>query len=263
MKHCYKIRNLFGPYLYNTITSEERAEVDDHIKICQKCSEDLRTRRIALDKVGMYAISSENADIDQEKFMWNVYKKIAEDTIRQKRRQVTVRRFVLQPAIATIAIALIVTFGIAKFRTSNVPESPINVPTASVQIQEEAKKETEQVVKAKPKIIEKNRQKSPVIARDETRKPKSTIIIVRPKPDVLTAKSELSNSRDWLMDADFTYFSLGDSRRALSKYDMIIDRFPNTEAAKEAQKRIDKILSSEYNAQDESIGDIELIRTGI
>ncbi|MGB9595057.1 MAG: zf-HC2 domain-containing protein [Candidatus Poribacteria bacterium] len=259
MKHCYKVRNLFGPYLYNTITPEERAEVDDHIKTCQKCSEDLRTRRMALDKVGVYKADSKNIDIDQERFMWNVYKKIAEDTIRQKRRQVTIRKFILQPAIATVAIAIIVTFGVAKFRSDNIPD--MNIPTASIQTHKEVKEATKQIVKAKPMITEKTKQKSPVVSKNETKKPKPAIN--QPKPDVLTAKSELSNSRDWLMDADFIYFSLGDSRRALSKYDMIIDRYPNTEAAREAQKRINAIISSEYNTQDENIGNIELIKTGI
>lgn len=260
MKNCYKVRNLFGPYLYNTITAEERAEVDAHIRTCQRCSEDLKTRRLALNRVEKYAIDSENAVVDQERFMWNVYKKIAEDSIRQKRRQIAIRRFVLQPAVAITAIVIVV-FGIAKFRLSNVPEVPTNVPTASIHIKDEPKKETKHIVKAGSTANEKNKQRQPTIVKYETRKPKSTII--KPKPDVLTARSELSSSRDWLMDADFTYFSLGDSRRALSKYDMIIDRFPKTEAAKEAQKRIDEILSSEYNTQNENTGDIELIRTGI
>jgi len=257
MKQCYKIRNLFGSYLYNTITPEERIEVENHLQTCQKCSEDLKTRRIALDKVGVYMVDSK--DIDQERFMWNVYRKIAEDAIRQKKRQVTIRKFVLQPAIATLAIALIVTFGVAKFRLNNIPESPI--PTASIQNQGETKKATEQIVKAKPMITEKIRRRSTVVSKSETKKQKPAII--QPKPDVLTAKSELSNSRDWLMDADFTYFSLGDSRRALSKYDMIINRYPNTEAAIEAQKRINAIISSEYSTENENSSNIELIKTGI
>ncbi len=262
MKQCYKVKNLFGPYLYNTITIEERIEFEDHLKTCQKCSEDLKTRRMALNKVGMYEIDSENINIDQERFMWNVYKRIAKDAIKQKRRQVTVRKFILQPAIATIAIALIVTFGITKFRSNDVPESiVVGIPTVPVQVQDETIKETKQVVKAQPTVVKKAKPSLPFVTKNETKTSKP--LIIKPKPDVLTAKSELTSSQDLLMDADFIYFSLGDARRALSRYDMIIDRYPNTEAAREALKRINTILSSEYGMQDENINNIELVKTGI
>ncbi len=50
MKKCYKVKNLFGPYIYNIATNEERDAVESHIKICDKCAKDLRTRQIILKK---------------------------------------------------------------------------------------------------------------------------------------------------------------------------------------------------------------------
>ena len=261
MKQCQKIKDLFGSYLYNTITPIERAKVEKHLQTCQECTEDLKTRRITLGKIGKYVADSESAEIDQERFMWNVYKKIATDSIRQKRRQIVVRKFVLQPAIATLAVALIISFVSVRLRLNDVPETIGNTSVALVQPSSENNKETKQIAKAKSMVVEKTKHKNTVVAKKANEKPKSPL--VQPKPDVLVTKAELSNSRDWLMDADFTYYSLGDSRRALSKYDTIIKRYPDTDAAREAKSRIDSIIGSEFSEQEENTGNIELIKTGI
>jgi hypothetical protein len=262
MKQCEKIKDLFGSYLYNTITPTERADVEKHLRTCQECAEDLKTRRMALGKIGKYISDSENAEIDQERFMWNVYKKIATDSIRQKRRQVVVRKFVYQPALATLAVALIISFvSIVSVRhgSNDVPQTIVNTP--SIQTSNETIKEIKQPVKVKPNIVENPKSENIVVAKKASEKPKS--LLVQPKPDVLVSKAELSNSRDLLMEADFTYYSLGDSRRALSKYDTIINRYPDTDAASEARKRVNSIIASEYNVKDENTGNIELIKTGI
>ena len=267
MKQCQKIKDLLGSYLYNTITLNERTEVEKHLQTCQECTEDLKTRHKALGKIGKYVTGSENADVDQERFMWNVYKKIATDSIRQKRRQVVVRKFLLQPAIATLAVALIISFVAVKFRSNDVFETTGNIPVASVQSSNETNKETNQIIlsrqiaKAKSMIVEKTKQGNTTVAKKANEKLKSSF--VQSKPDVLISKARLSNSSNWLKDADFTYFSLNDSVRALSKYEMIIKHYPETDAAREAKSRIDTIIGSEFSSQEENTGNIELIKTGI
>jgi hypothetical protein len=272
MKQCQKIKDLFGSYLYNTITLNERTEVEKHLQTCQECSEDLKTRHKVLGKIGKYIADSENANVDQERFMWNVYKKIATDSIRQKRKQMVVRKFVLQPAIATFAVVLIISFVAIKFRSNDAFETTGNIPVASVQSSKEANKETKQIilskqiVKAKPMIIEKTkRENTTTVAKKANEKPKSSF--VQSKPDVLISKAKSSNSSNWLKDADFIYFSLNDSMRALSKYEMIIKHYPDTDAAREAKIRIDAIIGSEigseFSSQEENTGNIELIKTGI
>jgi len=260
MKQCQKIRDLFGSYLYNTITLSERTEVEKHLQTCQECTEDLKTRHKALNKIGKYITNSENADVDQERFMWNVYKKIATDSIRQKRRQMVIRKFVLPPAIATLAVSLIISFVSVRFRSNEVPETIGNTQVTSVQPSNEANKETKQIVKAKPMIVEKTKRENTVIVKKANEKPKSSF--VQSKPDVLISKAKSSNSSNWLKDADFIYFSLNDSMRALSKYEMIIKHYPDTDAAREAKNRIDTIIGSEFSSQEENTGNI-LIKTGI
>jgi hypothetical protein len=261
MKQCQKIKDLFGSYLYNTITLSERTEVEKHLQTCQECTEDLKTRHKALGKIGKYITDSENADVDQERFMWNVYKKIATDSIRQKRRQVVVRKFVLQPAIATLAVTLIISFVAVKFRSNDVFETTGNIPIASVQSSNETNKETKQIAKARPKNVEKTKQGNITDAKKANEKPKSSF--VQSKPDVLISKAKSSNSSNLLKDADFIYFSLNDSMRALSKYEIIIKHYPDTDAAREAKNRIDTIIGSEFSSQEENTVNIELIKTGI
>jgi len=58
-------------------------------------------------------------------------------------------------------------------------------------------------------------------------------------------------------------YSLRQPQRALSRYQMIIDHYPDTDAAKEAQKRIKTILDSEYNYQDEKAILDESLKTDI
>jgi hypothetical protein len=253
MRECYKIKNLFGSYIYNNITPEEKAKVDKHIKTCQQCAEDLKTQQEALNMIKIPISIDDNAlQFDQDRFMWNVYRRIASESMKHRSRQVNLRKFVLQPAIATVAIVFIMAFAMTRYDNTKAPESSF-IPVAS------------SVSTALPEIAaEKVKQTSDVTVKNESSKPKGTTVASRSsnvkkqpanvkqaQPNTLLTEARISNSRDWLMNADLINYSLREPRRALSRYQMIIDHYPDTDAAKEAQKRIKTILDSEFGNQNE------------
>jgi hypothetical protein len=252
MRECYKIKNLFGSYIYNNITPEEKAKVDKHIKTCQQCAEDLKTQQEALNMIKIPISIDDNAlQFDQDRFMWNVYRRIASESMKHRSRQVNLRKFVLQPAIATVAIVFIMAFAMTRYDNTKAPESSF-IPVAS------------SVSTALPEIAaETLKQTSNVTVKDESSKPKGITVASRSsnakktanvkqaQPNTLLSEAKISNSRDWLVNADLINYSLREPRRALSRYQMIIDHYPDTDAAKEAQKRIKTILDSEFGNQNE------------
>jgi hypothetical protein len=90
------------------------------------------------------------------------------------------------------------------------------------------------------------------VTEEQTDIKKSTPITEQEKPDVLVSKEMSSNSRNLLINADIINYSLKDPRKALSRYDMIVNYYPNTDAAQEAKERIKSILDSEFSSQSES-----------
>jgi len=262
MRQCYKIKNLFGSYLYNSISPEERAEVERHVKTCHKCTEDLQTRRKALDKIGVYTYATDIPQIDQERFMWNVYKRIASETLKRRSKQVILMRYVLQPAVATLVIASIITIGTLQFRPQNYTEPSSGIPIASIQTNNSIKKEAKQIIKETERQLSKKKT-TVVTAKPSNTKKTAPIMKKQEKPDVLVSNERSSNSRNWLMNADVINYSLKDPRRALSRYEMIIDYYPDTDAAQEAKKRIKSILDSEFTSQDENSNVEDMVNSGI
>jgi hypothetical protein len=263
MRQCYKIRNLFGSYLYNSISSEERAEVEKHVETCHKCAEDLQTRRKALDKIGVYTHTTDVPQIDQEQFMWNVYKRIASETLKRRSRRVFVTRYVLQPAFATLVIVSVITIGALRFNSNDNTELSNDISVTSIQLPNLAKKETKQSNPFKETERQLSKKKITVASVKPSEAKKPTPIKEQRKTDVLVSKERSSNSRNWLMDADIINYSLKDPRKALTRYEMIINYYPDTDAAQEAKKRINSILNSESILRDESSNLEDMANTGI
>ncbi len=258
MSKCYKVKNLFGSYIYNTITPEERAEVEEHVKTCQKCAEDLRTQQEALAMIRMPQSIDESAlQLDEGRFMWNVYRRIALESMKRTSRQVTLRKFVFQPAIATVAIVFVMALVVTRFDNPESPDytfTPVasNTTTAlpeiaelSAEIRESKQAGIERafVEEESPKPMDR------IVAKGSATAKKKAESVIQTRPDFLLTQVRLSNSREWLMNADVINYSLGEPQRALSKYQMIVEHYPDTDAAREAQKRIKTILNSEFESQ--------------
>lgn len=254
MMKCYKIRTLFGSYIYNTITSDEKAEVDTHVKTCEKCAEDLKTQQKTLEMIKMpVSINENDLYLDEERFMRNVYRRIALESIKRKSRQVTLWKYVFQPAMATAVIVFVVAFSIGRFNNIDSPENSIIPSTATTElpaITDLAKTKQNDVHKESANL---NKTKLMTVAKRAENAKKQPVNVKLSKPDTLLADAIISNSRDWLMNADLINYSLGEPRKALSRYQMIIDHYPDTDAAKEAQKRIKTIIDSEFEHQQEEI----------
>jgi hypothetical protein len=263
MLQCYKIRNLFGSYLYNSISSEERAEVEKHVETCHKCAEDLQTRRKALDKIRVYTQTTDLPQIDQEQFMLNVYKRIASETLKRKSRRVFVTRYVLQPAFATLVIVSVITIGALRFSSNDNTELSNDISVTSIQLPSLAQKEAKQPNPFKETEQQLSKKKITVASIKPSEAKKPTPIKEQRKTDVLVSKERSSNSRNLLMDADIINYSLKDPRKALTRYEMIINYYPDTDAAQEAKKRINSILNSESILRDESSNLEDMANTGI
>jgi len=260
MRQCYKIRNLFGSYLYNSISPKERAEVDNHIKTCQKCADDLHSQHKTLDKISVFTCVGDLQQIDQDRFMWNVYKRIASETIKRRSRSVFITRYVLQPAVATLVVVSVITIGVLRFNSNDNDLSP-EISITSVELPHLVKRELQdnlfkgselQLSKKKTLVVATKPFSFRRVTEEQTDIKKSTPITEQEKPDVLVSKEMSSNSRNLLINADIINYSLKDPRKALSRYDMIVNYYPNTDAAQEAKERIKSILDSEFSSQSES-----------
>lgn len=254
MRKCYKIRSLFGSYIYDTITLEEKTKVEKHIKTCEKCAEDLKTQQKTLEMIKMpVSINDNDLYLDEERFMRNVYRRIALESIKRKSRQVTLWKFVFQPALATAVVVFVVAFSLVRFNNTDLSEydTAASTITALPEVTELAKIKQIDVSKKSKDNIDKTKLKILANRSENIKKQSNSIKLA--KPDVLLADAIISNSRDWLMNADLINYSLGEPKKALSRYQMIIDHYPETDAAKEAQKRIKTIIDSEFEHQEEEI----------
>jgi len=254
MSKCYKIKNLFGSYIYNTITLEEKAEVEEHVKTCLKCAEDLRTQQETLAMIRIpHNIDESALKLDEDRFMGNVYRSIALESMKHRSRQVTLRKFVFQPAMATVAVVFIIALVLTRFdnpesldRTFTPVASNTTTALPDISVMSESKQadiDKDFVAEVSHKPMEK------IVAKSSATAKKKTESVVQTKPDFLLTQVRVSNSRDWLMSADVINYSLGEPQRALSKYQMIVEHYPDTDAAREAQKRINTILNLEFQSR--------------
>lgn len=258
MKECYKIKKLFGPYIYNKITPAEHQAVEEHIKICNRCLDDLRSRQVVLGKFMLHLQPGEMTQGIQDDFALNVYKKIALDVLKQRSQRITMRKFVLHPSLAVAALLIVVAIGFLRFYPGQAREDTrvisftVNIPSNAGKAEKRKPLYAREFTKSQSIRQE---GKSKTIADD-----KKTTISEQP-PEVSTA-SRLSSDMDKLMhdslipdarrlleEANFINFSLGEPRRALAEYQRVVDNYPNTDDAREARTRINSILSSEYRIQ--------------
>jgi len=263
MRQCYKIRNLLGSYLYDNVSPEERVEVENHIQKCGKCAEDLQTRRRILDKIEVYTDTSEESQINQEKFMWNVYKRIASETLKRRSRRVFVFKYVLQPAFATFVIVSVITIGAIRFSSHDNSEISTEISSTLVRLPDLVKNESPQDNRFKETVKQIDKKKTTVAVTKPSVIKKSAVVTEQEKPDLLVSNEMSSSSRNLLINADIINYSLKDPRKALSHYEMIVKYYPKTDAAQEAKKRIKSILDSEFTSQSESSSSEDTVNTGI
>lgn len=277
MNNCYKIKKLFGAYIYNGVTPEERAKVDEHIKKCEKCADDLRTRQVILESIKPSVIKpDEIPERAQDRVVEGVYKRIASESLKYRARQVRIRKYVLQPSLAMLLIIAVVTVGIIRFQPfdtlspkpgtilteSDRSISAVKMATPDKEKAEETKK-IAKVASQPTAPVERMAQVPKAPAESEATQTvkteaflyeaeKPSLDMIKPATtDIMVSNSQQFNSWSRLVDANFINYSLGDYRRALAEYQRIIDDYPNTDAAIEAQKRIRVILGSEYDIPSE------------
>jgi hypothetical protein len=246
MKKCYKIRNLFGPYLYNSTTPAERAAVEEHIDRCEKCADDLRSRRKILEKLKPNPQLGEIPQGTQEDFAWNVYRKIASDILRRRSRRVFLRRFVLQPSLAVLVVAVGITVGVFRFYPG--PVTIHQPPPLASAADETDRKE----LRAALYVEEFFRRQGVTHKRDQGYTATDTAgqaihtSSLQPPQDVSYLMQDvlIPDSRRRLEYANFINYSLGDPRRALAEYQKLVDDYPDTDAAMEARGVITTILDT-------------------
>jgi hypothetical protein len=239
MRECDEIKDLLGLYLYDSATPTERAAVEEHIAGCERCADDLRSRQKVLKKLRSDSQPAEMPKRAQDTFAINVYKRIALESLRQRTRT-PLRSLILQPSLA--AVALVIGIAIGFFRFSPVPVMVSESEPAVVKADETSKKEARAALYAK-EFLERNGtayEREPgytAIDRVSTTEQPSTDLhhFIQ---DIL-----LTDSQRQLEDANLIY-SLGDHRRALAGYQRLVDRYPDTDAAVEAQGKIASILDN-------------------
>ena len=244
MKECDRVRGLFGSYIYGVITPGERTAVDNHIIDCENCASELESLQEILEKVGS---DSQIGDMPQrmhDDFTRNVYKRIASDVLRRRSKQIFMRKFVLQPSLAGVVLAVVIA--VFRFHPGLVTVSEPSHTT--VLTDETSKKELRASLAVKEFF---GREGTP-------RKSETSYIGMREAPltepsssDLDRLVQDLPDSERLLQSADFINYSLGDRRRALAEYQRLVDYYPETDAAMEAKERIRAIQGVEYNIQIE------------
>ncbi|MBD3183998.1 hypothetical protein GF312_17065 [Candidatus Poribacteria bacterium] len=241
MKECDKIKELFGAYLHNEATPSERMFVEDHVKKCGECAEDLKRRKIIVDQLRY------NTEIDQEPqspksdFAINVYKRIASDAMKRRTRQVFVRKFIMQPALAAIVLTITLTIGYREFYVGEKPEDGMETFTAKTEQTDKkqlrASLYVEEFFKRQGTLSDSEISDDTILASMGTSKEISSY-------KTMVNPSTLYDSQRLLEEADFINYSLRDQRRAFSKYQWLVDNYPDTDAAAKARNRIKSIMSN-------------------
>jgi len=243
MKECSKIKKLFGAYLYNNATPTERDAVESHINDCEECASDLRSRQAVLEELKSNSQPDEIPQKAQDDFALNVYRKIASETLQRRSRRILLRRFILQPSLATLALAIVITIGFVRLQSPDIMHRPNTVRTDEADRKE-----------YRASLYEKEffrRQGTPYETESVYAATEETSANI-PSPldaDRFVRNTLLPDSRRRLEEANFIYYSLREPRRALAEYQWVVDYYPNTNDAREAKMKIKAILDSEYRIQ--------------
>lgn len=259
MKGCDRIKDLFGAYLQNDVTSLERAAVEEHIDGCEECANDLQSRQKVLEKLKPAPLPDEESQTSQADFASDVYRRIAQDTMRQRSRQAFRRRFVLQPAFAALALAAILTVGVTQLRPGDhTAQNLAAVTEVDGTDQKELRAELHKREFFRRQGIVRENEPGYVSASkvSDAKSPSSDM-------NYFMRDTLVSVSRRWLAEANFIYYSLGDRGRALAKYQQLIDYYPTSEAAVEARERIKDIQGIESGSQTENADAEMFVDTGI
>lgn len=252
MKGCYKVKKLFGAYLYDNITPTERDAVESHIDECEECAHDLRSRQTVLKKLKPHPQPKAVAipQKAQDDFALNVYRKIASDTLRKRSRQVFLWRFVFQPSLAALVLAIGITIGFVRMNSG--PDTMRELSPVAMRTDETDKKEFRAALYEKEffRRQETFYEPEPVYAAgSEVSASESSSL----NADRFIRNTLLPDSRRRLEEANFIYYSLREPRRALAEYQWVVDYYPDTDDAREARRKIKTILNSEYSIQGENV----------
>jgi hypothetical protein len=269
---CNRIKDLFGPYLYNNVTPSERADVENHVSGCKSCAADLLSRQEVLGFFKPNIKTGDMAQTAQENFVLNVYKRIALDSLKHRSRQAFIQRFVLQPSLAMLILTISITTFFLRYHPGQLPivaKGPVSV---AVNTDENTKKE----LRADSYVSEfYNRQgssyknESKPVSAVKSPEAKNTVKLAeakskalsdKPSPsdgNILAESSQTPDPKNLLEEANFIHFSLGDRKRALAQYQKLVDNYPNSEAAKVASEIIKSIRQTEYRVQNENAGSVQ------
>lgn len=270
MKKCYKVKNLFGPYIYNMATSEECDIVENHIKICNACAEDLRTRQMILKKAKFVLPLDDEISIQDDRFIENVYRRMALELLKRRSKQAFIQKYILQPSFAVVVVIIGIIFGLSRLNSPVLVKSmEVQVPMAKenrlyMQKVYVKAKATDKPIKPKvenKQYVESSKantllvNKEPLSYSDTAIKPH--------KSNATTSVIKSDDPMERLTDANMINYSLGDRRRAMAEYQRIIDDYPNTNAAIEAQNLLKIIMESEMIMNEEYLGKGGSIDKGI
>jgi hypothetical protein len=242
MEKCGKIRELFGPYLYNDVTPVERAAVEEHIAKCRKCANDLHSRRAVLEKLRTHSEPGEMPQRTGDDFAGNVYRRIASDVLKQRSRRVFLRRFVLQPSLAAAALAVVIAIGV--FRLQPAPVTVGEPASTTAKADEAEKKELRAALYVEEFLRRQGTLREGEQGYDSTGSELS--VAGQPSPDMSSLMRNMLSldSRRRLEYANFINYSLREHRRALAEYQRLVDDYPDTDAAMEARGEIRAILDT-------------------
>ncbi len=258
MKKCDKIKDLFGAYLQDDVTPSERATVEEHISSCEKCAVDLKSRQRVLEMIKPAPPPDEIPQKIQDDFAWNVYRRIAADTMHQRTRRVFVRRFVLQPTFAAVAIVAVLAIGVTQFRPDSKLQKLTPVAANNRNIQKE--------LRAKLKVKEFFQEQGMVFEDESDYAMSDETTVAHGSSSDVSHRAQTSllpdSQRRW-ENANFIHYSLGDWKRALAEYRQLVDDFPDTDYAREAQVMISTISGMEYGNVVETVDEEQSISMGI
>lgn len=249
MKKCDKVRGMFGSYIYGGITPGERIAVDNHIKSCEDCASELRGLQKILEKMGSDPQLDDMPQTMQDDFTRNVYKRIASDVLRRRSKQIFLQKFVLQPSLAGVVLAVLIA--VFRFHPGLVT---VNEPSHTpVLTDETSKKELRASLAVKeffgregtPRESAMSYVGIPIKIGDSGTVVKEGPLTEPSSSDLDRFVQDLSDSERLLQSADLINYSLGDRRRALAEYQRVVDYYPETDAGMEAKERIRAILGIE------------------
>lgn len=259
MNKCDKIRDLFGAYLHNDVTSAERAAVEGHITNCEECAVDLRSRQKVLEMLRPAPQPDEIPQETQDDFAWNVYRRIAAHTMKQRSRQIFIRRFVLQPAFAAVAVAAVLVIGVIQFHPGD--DTARKLPTVAA-----VDKIDQRELRVRLKVEEFLERHGAILERGSSYTMTDRVSVADPSSSDVSDRVQdalLPDSQRRLEYASFIDYSLRDPRRALAAYRQLVDDYPGTDVAAEARGRIMAISGMEYGFQVRNPDEAEIADMGI